>query len=44
MEVIDLKLVSFLAVALLQDHYFSLHRPRIYFWSMQDRYANKKTV
>ncbi len=41
MECLDWKLVSFITVALLQDHYLTLHRPKVYFWSIQERYEKK---
>jgi hypothetical protein len=42
MEVMDWKLVSFLAMTLLHDHYFTLHRPRVYMWSLKERTDIKK--
>jgi hypothetical protein len=36
MEVMDLKLVGFLAVTLLNEHYFTFNKPKIYYWSIQE--------
>jgi hypothetical protein len=37
MEVMDWKLVGFLAITLLQEHYLTaFHKPKVYYWSLQE--------
>jgi hypothetical protein len=36
MDVMDWKLVSFLAITILHEHYFTFHKPKFYYWSLQE--------